>query len=344
MPQSENPAAAVVYISDLTGTNSDPADLFDLAFLLRSPEKFALTGMVLPDGDTEGVRLLDSFAARIPGAGDIAIYHGADGFREALRAAPAPVNVVVTAGFQIPAAVLRTDRALFREKVARLFLVGGHANDYTLARTAGERLPIDPRLKERHPERFAAAGDQRLVISGEWSVVSEQKVVDGGVIDASEPTPPPPLTTDHYSLTTHPTTNLAELLTSGEGVIWLPRDICLWRYAAPQLLSDGGAVCEWLLRELFGANLRAGRDRFAAADEPVLLSAIPAFLLASQPDPLGWLRLFRAVTARVETDPDGRVTNIAVKHERPNLYAVVGIDGRALGEVVTKTLRVRPLT
>jgi hypothetical protein len=55
--------------------------------------------------------------------------------------------------------------------------------------------------------------------------------------------------------------------------------------------------------------------------------------------------MFRAVTARVETDIEsGWVTSVAVKHDRANLYAVVGIDGRALGEVITKTLRVRPLT
>ncbi len=305
MPEP-NDAAPILYVSDLSADRFDPADLFDLAFLLRSPERLALRGVVLPDGG--GARTLDPLAARATGAGNIAYRTGADGFEAALRAADEPVSVVAVASFALIAAVLRRERALFRKKVARLFLVGGHANDYTLPRADGERLPLDPRLKERHPERFAPGGDPRL------SVPDESRA-------------------------------FVDLLTSGEGVIWLPRDICLWRYAAPQVLSDGGAVCEWLLRELFFANLQSGMDRFAAGDAPVLLSALPAFLLATQPDPLGWLRLFRAVTARIEVDAEtGRVAAIAVKHERPNLYAVVGIDGRALGESLTKVLRVRPLT
>lgn len=309
MPESTE-LSPILYVSDLSSDRFDAADLFDLAFLMRSPDKFALHGVVLPDGSE--TRAMDALAARSQAAGSLGRYHGAQGLTAALRAAQVPVNVVAVAGFPLLAAVLQSDRALFREKVGRLFLVGGHANDYTAPRTEGERLPIDPRLKERHPERFAYRGDPRLGHP------------DSGAGGHGE------------------SAAFAELLTSGEGVIWLPRDICLWRYAAPQTLMDGGAVCEWLLRELFWANLQTTGDRFAAGDAPVLLSAIPAFLLATQPDPLGWMRLFRAVTARVEAE-DGRVTTVALKHDRPNLYAVVGIDGRGLGEVVTKTLRVRPL-
>lgn len=310
MPEPAN-RALILYISDLSEDRFDPADLFDVAYLLRFPEKFILTGIVLPEKDESGIRALDSLAVRTTGSANITYYKGAAGIQEALRSALEPLNIVAVAGFAPIAEALRTDRALFREKVARLFLVGGHANDYRLPRAEGERLPLDPRLKERHPERFAPNGDLRM--SGMDSLTEQIA--------------------------------FAELLTSGEGVIWLPRDICLWRYAAPQTLSDGGTVCEWLLRELFWANLQNEMDRFTAGDAPVLLSALPAFLLSTQPDPLGWLRLFRAVTAHGETNAEtGRVTSIAIKHDRPNLYAIVGIDGRALGELVTKALRVRPLT
>ena len=103
-----------------------------------------------------------------------------------------------------------------------------------------------------------------------------------------------------------------------------------------------------LLREQFYAHLQAAgpdADHLLAADAPVLLSALPALLLATQPDPMGWLRLFRAVTARVETDTEtGKVSSFTVKHEQPNLYAVVGIDGTALGKLLTQALRIRPLS
>ena len=201
------------------------------------------------------------------------------------------------------------ERALFREKVARLFVVGGVVNDYSRRGAEGERLPIDPRLKERNPERFGPEGDPRAA-----------DPVEGAALGA--------------------------LLTSGEAVIWLPRDICLWRYAAPQILSDGGEVCEFLIRELFYARLQAlgpGADRYDAADAPVLLSALPALLLAVRPDPSLWLRLFRAVLARAEVDAAGSISDFVLKPENPNLYAVIAIDGRALGKLLTARLRDRPL-
>ena len=303
MPES-TPPAPLLYCTDTTTERFDPADLFDAAYLMRNAGKIALLGIVLPPGDT---RAFDTLAARIPGTGIINYLRGADEIAARLQGTNEPVNVVATANFAPLAELLRTDRALFRAKVTRLFLVGGHANDYAAPRPQGERLPIDPRLQERHSERFAPTGDAR------FTDTSERRA-------------------------------LAELLTSGEGVIWLPRDICLWRYAAPQVLADGGAVCDFLLRELFYASLQATPDRFAAGDAPVLLSALPAFLLATQPDPLGWLRLFRAVTARVDADTTtGQVTSITVKPDHPNLYAIVGIDGAGLGKVLTQTLRTRPL-
>jgi hypothetical protein len=289
-------------VTDLGYDTFDPADLFDLAFLLRSP-RHDLRGVCL--GADEGGRVLSALTVRAHRS--VPVLTAADAVAEALAASPVPLNVVVVGDYSRVAAALAADRALFREKVARLFLVGGHANDYARGR-AGERLPIDPRLKERNPERFAPTGDPRVV----------------GQVDA-----------------------FGALLTSGEGVIWLPRDICLWRYAAPGTLSDGGEVAEFLLRELFYANLQAAgphADRYDAADAPALLSALPGLLLAVEPDPFAWMRLFRAIPTRVETDPAGVVAAITTTTDRPNLYAVIAIDGQALGKMLTATLRDRPLT
>jgi hypothetical protein len=61
MPEPAN-RAPILFVSDLSADRFDPADLFDLAFLLRSPEKFALTGVVLPEGDESGVRLVNALA------------------------------------------------------------------------------------------------------------------------------------------------------------------------------------------------------------------------------------------------------------------------------------------
>lgn len=302
--------ARVLYVTDLTYEQFDPADLCDVAYLLRSPEH-ALNGVCLMASDGDGERTLDALNLRVNGAATtpVAYRRGSEGLLDALREAEEPVSLVVTAGFAGVAEALAADRALFRRTVARLFLVGGHANDYALPERAGERIPIDPRLKERNPERFDPAGDPRVADPEERAA-------------------------------------LGTLLTSGEGVIWLPRDVCLWRYAAPQILADGGPVCEFLLRELFFANLRAlgpDADRYDAADAPALLSALPALLLARHPDPTLWLRLFRAVLARVEVSEAGDVTAFTPNPESPNLYAVVAIDGRALGKLLTARLRDRSL-
>ncbi len=170
-----------------------------------------------------------------------------------------PVNLVVVAGYTAVSALLETDPALFRRKVARLFLVGGHASPF---------LPTDPRLAERHPERFG---------------------------------PSDPRITDPEAFST--------LLACGEAVIWLPRDICLWR-------------C----------------DVMDLTDGPALLSALPAFLLARSPDPILWLRLFRTLPAHVTSD-SGRVSTLDPKPAAPNLYAVVAIDGAALTRELIRVLR-----
>lgn len=90
------------------------------------------------------------------------------------------------------------------------------------------------------------------------------------------------------------------LLTSGEGVIWLPGDVCLWRHWDEQ------------------------------KQEATLLSTLPAFCLARHPEPLPWLRLFRTVPARVSVDESGALTELTSNAPNPNLYVVVAIDGAAL--------------
>ena len=164
---------------------------------------------------------------------------------EVLERVAEPVSLIATGGFDELWALLEANRALIRSTVARLFLIGGRAEGF---------LPIDPRLKERSPERFG--GD------------------------------PDPV--------------LGRLLTSGEGVIWLPGDVCLWRHWDEE------------------------------KQEPALLSTLPAFCLARHPEPMPWLRLFRAVPARVAVDESGAVTELMVNAPSPNLYVVVAIDGAAL--------------
>ena len=155
------------------------------------------------------------------------------------------MNLIVTGSFDELATLLDTDQALIRTKIARLFLVGGRAEGF---------LPIDPRLKERYPERFAGAPDPAF----------------------------------------------GRLLTSGEGVIWLPGDVCLWRH--------------W------------DEETQAAT----LLSTLPAFCLARHPEPMPWLRLFRTVPARVSVDEAGALTELLVNAPSPNLYVIIAIDGAAL--------------
>lgn len=286
----------VVYVSDLSYERFDPADLFDLAFLLRSPDH-DLRAACLADG---GERVFDALTAQA--RANVLFVSGAAGLADLLAANPEPINLVVVGGYGVVADLLARDKAFFRAHVARLFLVGGHANTHTPG--AAVNVPIDPRLKDRYPERFAPAGDGR--------VIGEQPA-------------------------------FGALLTSGEGVIWLPRDVCLWRYAAPGVLEDGGPVAEFLLRELFFHNLQAHADRYDAADAPVLVSSLPAFLLARRPDPLLWMRLFRATLARVEADESGVTTAFATRTDAPNLYCVIAIDGQGLGKLFSAGLRDRPL-
>jgi hypothetical protein len=294
----------ILYVTDLTYQRYDPADLFDLAFLLRSGNH-SLRAVCLSEPDGGGDRVLDALTLRA-GADVAAIAPGAP-LAKYLQDSDEPVTVVVVGGYRVVADLLLADQALFREKVARVFLVGGQVNSYA-PDTAVERLPMDPRLRQRHPERFGEVGDPRL---------------------RNDPA--------EYAA-------WAKLLTSGESVIWLPRDICLWRDAAPGVLENGGTITEWLLQELFWANQQSIPDRYDAADAPVLLSSLPALLLAVRPDPFAWMRLFRVLAAHVEADEgSGLLTAFTTQTASPNLFAVIAIDGQALGKLLTANLRDRPL-
>lgn len=299
---ADDAPAPILYVTDLGFAIENPADLFDLAFLLRSAEH-DLRGVCLTEEGGDGGRVLDALTVRADR--DVPCHRGATGLREALADAPEPLNLIVVAGYAAVAEVLEREPELFRTRVARLFLVGGFVNDYAAPEPL--RLPINPRLREGAPERFRGPIDSRAA-------------------------PEAPA--------------FGKLLTSGEGVIWLPRDISLWRYAAPGMLTDGGRVAEFLLRELFFTHLRADgadADRYDLAERPVLLSAPPAFLLARRPDPFAWMRLFRTVAAHVTVAENGVVRSFATRTETPNLYAVVAIDGQGLSRLVTAGLRDRPL-
>jgi hypothetical protein len=306
MPDASGDTSSVpvLYVTDLTYDRFDPADLFDLAFLLRSPNH-SLEAICLTDSASGGERVLDALMVRAKV--EVPLVAPGESLAAFLRDSDEPLNVVVVGGYSILADLLVSEKALFREKVARLFLVGGLVNEYAPT-VSTERLPTDPRLRDRHPERFAPSGDPRF----------------------------------HND----PAEQIAwtKLLVSGESVIWLPRDICLWRYSAPGILEDGGTVAEWLLQELFWINLQSMPDRYTAAEAPVLLSALPALLLAVSPDPFAWMRLFRVLAARVEADTNtGRLTAFTTQTDSPNLFTVIAIDGQALGKMLTARLRDRPL-
>ena len=296
---------SVIYVSDIQFADFDPADLFDLAYLLQKND-YDLRGVCLRDDGKHGKhgeRIVNALCAASSKPAP-AIAHGADGFLSLLEAAPEPVNVVVTGGYDVVSCALRENQPLLRQKMARLFLVGGYVNKYDSAgdkKTDIIRVPLDPRLRERFPKRFAPNGDPRILHDTNASA-------------------------------------WAHLLTCGEGVIWLPRDVCVFRYAAPHLLQGGGALCDFLCRELFWANLPPFPDRYEAAAAPVFLSALPALLLATQPDPLFWMRWFRAILARVDVDDTYQIRAFETRTDAPNLYAVTALDGQALAKRLTDVL------
>ena len=213
-----------------------------------APTVYVTRAGELPPEDALDVRFLRASADHELLA---VVQSDADVLRTSLEKMSEPVNLVVVDGYAAVTSLL-ADQTWFREKVARIFLVGGKLAPF---------VPLDPRLQERSPERFSPDGDPRI----------------------TEP--------EAFS----------KILNSGEAVIWLPRDVCLWR-------------C----------------DLMGITDGPVLISALPAFLLATLPDPLPWLRSFRTIPARVEADDSGKIGIFEPKAVSPNIYVVVGIDGAAL--------------
>ena len=89
--------------------------------------------------------------------------------------------------------------------------------------------------------------------------------------------------------------------------------------------------------------------RGKTAEEPVIVRWVarniddPSPNPGECPDPFAWMRLFRALTARVEVDESGAVTAFTTRTDAPNLYTVIAIDGQALGKALTPVLRDRPL-
>jgi hypothetical protein len=224
-----------------------------------------------------------------------------------LRESDEPVNVVVVGGYTAVADILDREPTLFARRSRGCFWSAA------LSTTTGRRSGQSACRPTRACVSETRSGSRRPATQGSKTILRS-------------------------------TAAWAKLLVSGESVIWLPRDICLWRYGAPGILENGGALTEWLLRELFWANLQTVPDRYAAADSPVLLSALPALLLAVSPDPFAWMRLFRVLAARVEADQvTGRLTTFSTHTDAPNLYAVIAIDGQALGKLLTARLRDRPL-
>jgi hypothetical protein len=237
------------------------------------------------DAASTAANLLDiAFLRHSPNCDLVGVCQTREDIKKCLESQSSPINLVVTSNFDKILDLIEQDRDFFREKVARVFVVGGHLNDYE---NKIERVPIDPRLKEQHPERFAP---------------------------------------------TELGASLGRLLTSGEAIIWLPSDICLWRYAAPQLLEESK------LDEV-RASLAVLESENGNNHSPVLLSSMPAFCLAYQPDITLWLRLFRTIPARLECDENGGIVDFATKPENPNLYVVVAIDGTALTKQITPILR-----
>jgi hypothetical protein len=297
-PEDPIQKPAILFVADF----KDVSDWFDVAYLLNSKE-LDLQAVLLPapDPDIEsGLTELFSLRKKSDSGGEkrnvsreILIVSGANALQSILDEFLEPVNIISTGSGSDLLTALRTDPDLFRAKVARCFLIGGHANDYSQGRS-GERIPIDPRLKEMNPERFDSSGDIRI---------PAEKQED-----------------------------FLRLLTSGEGVIWLPGDICLWRFSARGLLSEGGAICDFLLHRL---PLASGNSEL-----PALLSSLPAFFLAVQPDPFAWMRLFRVVTAKVVTDAKSqKIDAIDINSEKPNLYMVIAIDSAVLSKFYAAGLK-----
>ena len=261
-------SAAVVFQADF----DDPAEWIDLAFACSWPE-LEVRAVVAPGTVIKALRAFAGFkngAIRWCDASDPG---------EALAVLDRTASWIVAGSHSTWCGLIAGKRDEYRRRIARTFVVGGHANS-----ADGEAIPVDPRLREAHPERFGSAGDPR-------------------VPDANA---------------------LASCLVSGEGVVWLPRDTCLWRFDAAGMLSEIGGVGPAVLDLL--------SERFPGFDR-VLMSSIPAWLLAALPEPMAWLRWFRIETARFD-----RETGLVFGVSNPNLHVVAGVDGHLLNRRIVGVL------
>ncbi|MFM7320509.1 MAG: hypothetical protein ACKO5K_03160 [Armatimonadota bacterium] len=255
----------------------EPSDWMDLAIACALPE-LSPTHVVAPAERIDAVR---EFAGP---AGRSVEWLTSCRAVDALAGAREGTAWIATGGFDHLDALIRRERAAYRRRIVRTFVVGGHAN--RLGRTV---RPIDPRLRDRHPERFGADGDPR---------VFEPEALDA-------------------------------CLRSGEGVVWLPRDLCLWRFDAAGMLEELHG--EWAER------VRALAQGATGGSEPFLMSTLPAFLLAALPDTTVWLRWFRVEEARFADDGI-----VGFGANEPNLHVVTAIDGHLLGRRIQDILRCVP--
>ena len=152
-------------------------------------------------------------------------------------------------------------------------------------------FPIDPTLRDAYPQRFAGEEDPAWDHPGFWNAI----------------------------------------LASGEGIIWLPRDLCIWRFDAVGMLSGNpNPLAQWLL----GRYVASGAD----TEGRMLLSAIPAILLSETPEPMLWLRMFRTETVRIERDSAGK-RRMDRNAPSPNAHCVVAVDGVALNRFLVHRIR-----
>lgn len=105
--------------------------------------------------------------------------------------------------------------------------------------------------------------------------------------------------TERFRGSNAPDPAFARLLTSGEGVIWLPGDVCLWRHWDEE------------------SKRRLCSPRFLPSASPAAADALGAALRPTVP-------------AFVAVNEAGDRAERIINAPNPNLYIVVAIDGAAL--------------
>ena len=128
----------VVYVSNSQSGQLNSADLLDLAFLLRSPSH-ELRG-ICTNAEASFTSLAE-FAS--PDSRSITlIEENTESLAIFLRDQEMPVSLVVVSQYSLVAQLIADSKATVRAKVARIFLIGGHINEYGSPEII--RLPIDP--------------------------------------------------------------------------------------------------------------------------------------------------------------------------------------------------------